>query len=57
MTRMSKPARRRAVSPRRRQAPAEKTGTKKNDLPLGYKEHANAVEGKLASQIFIRKVG
>lgn len=57
MTRMSKPARRRAVSPRKRRAPAEKTGSRENNLPLGYKKHANAVEGDLAAQIFIRKVG
>lgn len=57
MTRMSKPAKRRAVSPRKRQAPAPKTGAKKDQLPLGYKQHENAASGDLAAQVFIRKVG
>lgn len=43
MTRMSKQGRRRAVSPRKRKAPSVKTGPKKDQLPLGYREHANAL--------------
>ena len=56
MTRMSKKAKRRAVSPRKHRAPAVKTGPKKDALPLGYKTHNNAVEGELAKSIFIPKI-
>ena len=42
MTRVSKQARRRAVSPRKHKGPSVKTGPKKDNLPLGYKEHENA---------------
>lgn len=56
MTRMSKPAQRRAVSPRRRRAPGAKTGPKKDLLPLGYRDHSNGVEGELANSVFIPKI-
>ena len=45
MTRMSKQEKRRAVSPRRPRLPGIKTGPKKDELPKGYREHANALEG------------
>jgi hypothetical protein len=53
MTRLSKQARRRAVSPRRPQLPGKKTGPKRDNLPLGFKEHANAVAGEIAKAVFI----
>lgn len=53
MTRQSKQGERRAMSPRKRKAPAVKTGPKKDNLPKGFKEHANALEGTLA---FIPKI-
>lgn len=57
MTRISKQAERRHVSPRKRHYPSSiKTGPKRDNLNVGYKEHANAVQGDLASSIFIGKV-
>ncbi len=56
MTRMSKQSKRRAVSPRRPLPPSEKTGQKKDNLPKGFKEHGNAVEGDLANNVFIPKI-
>ncbi len=56
MTRISKKAQRRAVSPRKHRNPAVKTGPKKDQLPLGYKEHGNALEGDVAGQAFIPKI-
>lgn len=56
MTRMSKQGKRRAVSPRRPRPASEKTGPKKDALPNGYKEHANAVDGDAASSVFIPKI-
>lgn len=56
MTRMSKQARGRAKSPRRPKAPVKKTGPKNDDLPKGYKEHENALEGELAAKVFISKI-
>lgn len=53
---MSKKGKRRAVSPRRPRMPQEKTGPKKDNLPKGYKEHANAIEGSLAASVFIPKI-
>lgn len=45
MTRMSKPAKRRNQSPRKRHYNRfEKTGAKKDNLPEGYKVHENAVD-------------
>ena len=37
-------------------APAKKTGSLKDNLELGYKSHANAVEGDLAHSLFIPKI-
>lgn len=53
MTRIGKQQERRNRSPRKRKAPSIKTGPKKDQLPKGYKEHANSatLEG-----VFIGKV-
>ncbi len=56
MVRTSKQAERRAVSPRRPRPPALKTGPQKPNFKLGYKEHANAVEGDHAAAVFIPKI-
>ena len=54
MTRMSKKAKIKAVCPRKRKASfEEKTGSKKDTLSKGFKEHANALESKT---VFIPKV-
>lgn len=53
MTRMSKQQRKRAVSPKRPKTGFLKTGSKKDLLPKGYKEHANAVS---IDHIFIPKI-
>lgn len=43
MTRMSKQSKWRAISPRKRgRAISVKTGSKKDNLPEGYKPHENA---------------
>jgi len=54
MTRMSKQSERRARSPRKHKGPSLKTGPKKDKLPLGYKEHANALGEQ--TTCFIAKV-
>jgi hypothetical protein len=56
MVRISKQQERRQRSPHRRRAPAKKTGSLKDNLDLGYKSHANAIEGELASSLFIPKI-
>lgn len=56
MTRISKQAERRHVSFRRCRAPSKKTGAIKDNLPQGYKQHTNAVEGALAQLAFIPKI-
>jgi hypothetical protein len=56
MTRQSKQGERRARSPRRCRAPAAKTGPKKDNLANGFREHGNALEGTLATQLFIPKI-
>ncbi len=56
MVRISKQEERRAVCPRRRKAPSPKTGSLKDKLPLGYKQHANAVSGNASASIFIPKI-
>lgn len=56
MTRQSKQGERRARSPRRPRGPAAKTGPKKDNLSNGFKEHVNALEGKLAKTMFISKI-
>jgi hypothetical protein len=54
MTRMSKQGERRAICPKRPRPPAKKTGSKKDQLKNGYREHANAIEG--AESCFIPKI-
>jgi hypothetical protein len=52
MVRISKQQERRNVSPRRPTLSQEKTGSLKDKLPLGFKEHKNAAVG----QFFIPKI-
>ena len=54
MVRMSKQGKRRALSPHKTKYPSVKTGSKKDNLPKGYKEHANAAPQERA--IFIPKI-
>ncbi|MCH9626672.1 MAG: hypothetical protein S4CHLAM2_03000 [Chlamydiales bacterium] len=54
MTRTSKQEERRARSPRKHKKPSVKTGPKKDNLPSGYKEHANALSTE--ANVFIPKV-
>ncbi|MCB1212698.1 MAG: hypothetical protein KDK40_00200 [Chlamydiia bacterium] len=57
MVRLSKQARRRAVSPKACHANlAKKTGAFASTPAKGYKEHANALAGETGQQIFIGKV-
>ena len=56
MVRISKQNERRMKSPRRSKIAGAKTGTKKDNLPAGYKEHPNALEGELATVGFIPKI-
>ena len=46
MTRIGKQEERRHRSPKKCKAPAEKSGSKKDNLPKGFKEHANALSEK-----------
>jgi hypothetical protein len=56
MTRMSKQGKRRAMSPRRPNPHTVKTGSLKDNLPKGFKEHKNAVEGENSKRVFIPSV-
>jgi len=56
MTRMSKQGERRAVSPRRPRPPSPKTGSKKDNLPSGYKSHENAINDGSDQGRFIPKI-
>lgn len=57
MVRLSKKTRDRSVSPRRPKVGLKKTGTKKDALKSGYKEHANALLGtQVAQNAFIPKL-
>ena len=53
MVRISKQQERRSVSPRKKRAPSPKTGALLDNLPKGYKPHANALEGELGMTAFI----
>ena len=44
------------MSPRKNRAPSVKTGSLKDNLPKGYKEVSNAIEGEIASKAFIPKI-
>jgi hypothetical protein len=56
MTRVGKQEERRARSPRRPRRAGPKTGPKKDNLPKGFREHSNALEGEQAVGCFIGKV-
>lgn len=56
MTRLSKQARRRSVSPKRPKLSGPKTGPKKDNLKLGFKAKPNALQGDSAQHYFISKV-
>ena len=56
MVRISKQAERRNRFPRKHRAPSPKTGALKDNLPQGFKEHANALEGDIAKAVFIPKI-
>ena len=57
MTRISKQQERRMRSPRKHKKPSIKTGSLKDNLPKGYKPHANALEGTaLVGLAFIPKI-
>lgn len=53
MTRISKQASKRMVSPRRPKLPGPKTGPKKDKLAKGFKEHTNV---SAAKNVFIPKI-
>jgi hypothetical protein len=55
MTRISKQAEKRMKSPHKRRYASKKTGSKKDNLSLGFKEHAN-VAPKSLEQVFIPKI-
>lgn len=56
MVRISKQEERRSRNPHRRRKPSPKTGALKENLPLGFKPHANAVQGNMAEVSFIPKI-
>lgn len=57
MTRISKQSERRNQSPKKRVSRVvKKTGPLKDNLPEGYKMHANALEGDIAKRVFIPKI-
>lgn len=56
MTRIGKQQERRAVSPRRPRSPSAKTGPKKDNLPKGFREHANALDDNRSQSVFIAKI-
>ena len=54
MTRISKKASKRAICPKRRRPSFDvKTGSKRDNLPKGFKEHVNALKD---GSVFIPKV-
>lgn len=57
MVRISKQCERRSVSFRKRKNPDPKTGPKKDNLPKGFKPHANALSGTAqAAKMFVPKI-
>lgn len=56
MVRISKQSEKRNRSPRKHRAPAAKTGALKDNLPKGFKEHANALNGDVGAMAFIPKI-
>jgi len=56
MVRISKQTERRSRSPRKPRLAGKKTGPRPDKLPLGYKEHPNALEGEHAATTFIPRI-
>jgi hypothetical protein len=56
MVRISKQGEKRSRFPRKHRAPSDKTGPQKDNLPKGFKAHANAVDGDLGKMVFIPKI-
>jgi len=56
MVRISKQRERRAQCPHRPRRSKAKTGSLKDNLPLGFKGHENALEGQSAAVAFIPKI-
>jgi hypothetical protein len=56
MVRMSKQGQRRNQFPRRRRAPSVKTGPLQDNLPNGFKQLENAIEGNFAQSMYIPKI-
>lgn len=56
MTRTSKQESRRHVYPKKRHYPSPKTGSLKDNLPLGYKQHTNALSIEANTSVYIAKV-
>lgn len=56
MVRISKQQEKRQRCPKRRKAPSPKTGPLKDNLPLGFRGHSNALEGEHAYTNFIPKI-
>lgn len=56
MVRMSKQGERRAKFPRKTKSPSPQTGSRKDNLPSGFKTHDNAIGGDLAGKAFIPKI-
>lgn len=56
MVRISKQSERRNTSPRKHRKRYAKTGTLQDNLPKGFKEHTNALEGGLEKTAFIPQI-
>jgi hypothetical protein len=56
MVRISKQTERRSKSPRKRRNASAKTGPLQDNLSLGFKPHANALEGEVSAIAFIPKI-
>ncbi len=56
MVRISKQSEKRSVSPKRCRFPSPKTGSLKDQLPLGYKPHENCLKDSANTTVFIPKV-
>lgn len=56
MVRISKQSEKRNRSPRKNRAPSKKTGPLKDNLPKGFKEQDNALNGDVAATAFIPKI-
>lgn len=56
MTRISKKAEHRSRCPKKHRPPSIKTGSKKDKLELGYKEHFNAITSEENQIAFIPRI-